>query len=161
DGPAGPGSFEPATTRTSHYDGRTNTLQARVDKRAGSYNFVSAGYEFERERYFSYNDTPASSIQTNTIELQQLNHAVYGQDQIRLAGGRLQVMLSGRAHFFSLTQPVFSGGSTSPYQNTIGSIDVTHSYTGDAAAAYFFSQSQTKFRTHVGNSFRSPSPYER
>ena len=161
DGPAGPGAFEPLATRTSHFNGQTNTVQGRVDKRAGSHNFLSAGYEFERERYFSFNDTPTNSARTATIELQQYNHAVYGQDQIRLADGRVQLMLSGRAQFFSLQHPVFSGGASTPYQSAIGSIDTPNSFTGDAAAAYFFQKSQTKFRSHVGNSFRAPSSYER
>src|SRR5262249_191 len=126
---------------------------------AGSHNFVSGGYEFERERYYGFIDTPTDPTHTSAIDLQQYNHAVYGQDQIRLAGDRLQVTLSGRAHFFSLKQPVFSGGAN-PYQN-VGSIETPSSYTGDASVGYFLRQSQTKFRAHVGNSFRSPSSYER
>ena len=76
-------------------------------------------------------------------------------------GGQLQLTLSGRAQFFSLKQPVFSRGASNPYQSAIGSIETPNGYTGDAAAAYFFRRSQTKVRAHAGNSFRSPSSYER
>jgi outer membrane receptor protein involved in Fe transport len=45
DGPAGPGSFEPVSARKSHFNGRTDTVQIRIDQRAGLYNFLTAGYE--------------------------------------------------------------------------------------------------------------------
>ena len=36
-----------------------------------------------------------------------------------------------------------------------------HAFTGDAALSYFFKGSGTKLRAHIGNSFRTPSIYER
>jgi len=159
DGPAGPGSFEPTSTGTSHFNGRTDTIQFQLGQRAGEFNFFTAGYEVERQEYISFNDAPSDKTRTNALSLEQYSHAVYGQDQIRLMDGRLQFMLSGRAQFFTLRQPEFSGGAN-PYQN-VDSIEAPRAYVGDAAVAYFLRRSQTKFRAHVGNSFRSPSAFER
>ncbi|HLQ77216.1 MAG TPA: TonB-dependent receptor, partial [Terriglobia bacterium] len=160
DGPAGPGSFEPTSATRSNFDGYTNTLQARFDQRVGSYNLISLGYEFEDERYVSFNgsayDTTASS---SSIKLPQRSNALYFQDQISLMAGRLQVTIGGRTQWFNLKDPVFAG-FTSPYTGTT-LITPPTAYTGDAALAYFIPQSNTKFRGHVGNSFRAPSGYER
>jgi iron complex outermembrane receptor protein len=161
DGPAGPGSFEPTSTQTAHFNGRTDTIQARFDQRAGFHNFISGGYEFEREKYISFNDTPANSTPTAQLLLEQRSHAVYGQNQIKLAGDRLVLALSGRAQVFRLDQPVFSGSGTNPYAGKIESVETPNAFTGDAAVAYFFQGSQTKLRTHIGNNFRGPSTYER
>jgi vitamin B12 transporter len=159
-GPAGTG-FQPASFATSHFNGRTDTGQARIDQRLGRYNFFSGGYEFEREQYLAFDDTPSNSTRTNSIDLQQYSHAIYGQDQIQLFDSRLQLTLSGRAQVFDLRQPVFSLGLDNPYRNFVGRIDTPNVYTGDGAIAYFFRNSQTKLRAHVGNSYRAPSSYER
>jgi iron complex outermembrane receptor protein len=161
DGPAGPGQFESASLSTSHFNGRTDTVQGRLDHRLGGHNFLTAGYELMREKYYSFNDTPSSHARTSSITLTQRSHSLYGQDQIHLVGGRLQLTFAGRAQFFSLEQPVFSGTPSNPYQGNIGSIEVPNAYTGDAAVAYFFGKSQTKLRAHGGNSYRAPSTYER
>jgi len=161
DGPGGPGSFEPLGVRTNHFNGRTDMIQARFDQRAGLNNFVSAGYEFEREKYLSFNDTPSDSTRTSRLSLQQHSHAIYAQDQIRLAGERLHLTFSGRAQIFRLRQPEFSGSGTNAYQGQIDTVETPSSYTGDSAVAYFFRGSQTKLRAHFGNNFRSPSSYER
>ena len=161
DGPAGPGTFDPLSTQKSHFNGRTDTVQARFDQRAGSHNFLSGGYEFEREKYFEFYDTPTDSTRTDELLFEQRSHAVYGQDQIKLVGDRLQVTFSGRAQVFKLNQPVFSAVGSNPYKALLNSVDTPNSFTGDGAVAYFFKGSQTKLRTHFGNNFRSPSTYER
>jgi vitamin B12 transporter len=161
DGPAGPGPFEPLSTQTSHFNGRTDTVQARFDQRVGLHNFITGGYEFERERYISFNDAPGNSNRTSQLLLEQRSHAVYGQDQLRLAADRLLLTFSARAQIFNLRQPVFSGGASNPYQTRIGTLETPNSYTGDGAVAYFFKESQTKLRAHFGNNFRSPSAFER
>src|SRR5262249_33655919 len=127
----------------------------------GTSNFVTAGYEFIREKYFSFNDTATSDLRTDEIALRQRSHALYAQDQAQLAGGRLQVTAAGRMQFFDLDQPDFSGTSTNPYEDKIGTIDTPNAYTGDLSAAYFFQNSQTKVRAHGGNSYRAPSSFER
>ena len=156
DGPAGPGQFEPTGTSRSQFDGHTNTVLSRVDYRAGAYNLVTFGYEFEREQYFSFNNGDRS----NSTDLQQRSNAVYAQDQISLFDGRLSLTAAGRVQLFNVKAPRFGGATPSPYQN-VAIIEPPTSYTGDGAIAYFVRGSSTKLRAHVGNSFRAPSGYER
>jgi len=160
DGPAGPGSFEPLTSGPSYnLDGYTRTVQARFDQRAGRYNLLSFGYEFEQESYVSFNGVDYDTSAAGSVELKQGSNALYFQDQISLAGARLQVTIGGRVQFFDLKAPTFVGATT-PYTGATV-IEPPTSYTGDAALAYFIAESNTKFRGHVGNSFRAPSGYER
>jgi vitamin B12 transporter len=161
DGPEGSGPFQPFSVGTGHFNGRTDTVQARLDQHLGSHSFLTAGYEFGRERYVAFDDTPADPTETNGIRLSQLSHSFYAQDQIPLAGGRLQVALSGRAQLFTLRQPIFSDTTSNPYAGTIGNVETPNAYTGDASVAYFNSTSQTKLRAHGGNSYRAPGTYER
>ena len=172
DGPLGRGPFEAFATPRSSFAGDVDTLQARVDQKAGRYNHLTFGYEYERERYLSYDGdsqslgTLAKQLQsgsgtniTNGIYLRQGSHAFYAQDQIDL--GRLQFTAAARAQTFSVTQPVFQGFTTTAYTNSLSSIIVPTAYTGDGAIAYFINSTRTKLRSHVGNSFRAPSGYER
>ena len=159
DGPAGPGSFEPAFSNDSRFDARVDLFQARTDHRLGSFNLVSVGYEYEREevRNLQLETGPAPS--SSEIGIAQSSHAIFGQDQVRLLDGRLQLAVSGRAQTFGLKDPEFQGVRT-PYQD-VPTGSPPSSYTGDASAAYFFRGSETKLRGHVGNSYRAPSSYER
>lgn len=159
DGPAGTGNFEPSVSQHSQFDGRTDTLQARVDHRAGSHQQFTAGYELEHEQFLNleFDDSPSSSL--NEIGIKQTSHALFAQDQIRLLDGRLYLSFSGRAQLFELGAPEFTG-TDSPYEGV--QIDSPPSaYTGDAAIAYFIRSSGTKLRGHVGNSYRAPSSFER
>jgi len=160
DGPAGPGSFEPSTTSKSNFDGYTRTVQARFDQRVGAHNLFSFGYEYEGERYQSFNgDNYDTSTASGSIKLTQSSNALYFQDQINLFGSRLQLTIGGRAQFFDLQQPVFAGYPTAYAGATL--VNPPNAYTGDAALSYFIPESNTKLRSHVGNSFRAPSGYER
>jgi vitamin B12 transporter len=154
DGPAPPSNFGPY-----NLDGYTRTVQARFDQHAGRYNLLSFGYEFERESYVSFDGDSYDSSASGSIELKQGSNALYFQDQISLAGDRLQMTIAGRAQFFNLQDPAFAG-STTPYTGATVETPPT-AYTGDAAVSYFFPDSNTKLRGHVGNSFRAPSGYER
>jgi vitamin B12 transporter len=156
DGPAGPGSFEPINSSESTYRGYTDTLQARLDQSVGKYNLVSAGYEFEHEKYYQFNGTDAS---LNSVDLRQRSNALFVQDQIRLVGGQLQLTAAGRIQSFSLKAPAFTG-FTNPYTGA-STLEPPTAYTGDGAVAYFFRTTGTKLRAHVGNSFRAPAAYER
>jgi len=173
DGPQGRGPFEMFATPRSGFYGDIDTLQARIDQRAGQYNRITFGYEYERERYFSYDgerqplDVLLASLGgtslniSNAILLRQRSHAFYAQDQLSLLQGRLQVTAAARAQTFNLQQPQFQGFPTTAYTTTLSSITVPTAYTGDGAIAYFIKGSQTKLRSHIGNSFRAPSGYER
>ncbi|MDZ7639893.1 MAG: TonB-dependent receptor [Bryobacterales bacterium] len=69
--------------------------------------------------------------------------------------------LSGRLQDFALDTPRF-GGAGSPYQGTESTFTAPpRALTGDIAAAYLVSRSNTKLRAHVGNAYRAPSSYER
>ena len=151
-GPLGVG-FQPFAANTSFYDGRTDVVQARLDAALGGANFLSAGYEFERERLFT-----EASGNTATITIDSYSHALYAQDRVELLDGRLQLSFGGRVQTFDLPEPTFVGGSH-PYGGA--EFDAPTAYTGDAAIAYFFPGSGTKLRLHAGNSYRAPSPYER
>ena len=159
DGPGGPGEFEPLVSNDGQYDGRTDTFQARTDLRIGQYNLVTIGYEFEREKYFDFNTDESAAPIESTIGIEQNSQAIFAQDQIRLFDGSLHIGLSGRAQFFELKAPFFEGSDT-PYDD-LETISPPSSYTGDASLAYFFRESQTKLRAHVGNAYRAPSAYER
>ncbi len=147
DGPAGPGPFDFGSSRDK-FNGYIDTLQAHLDQRAGSYNLISAGYEFEHERYYA-----------SPVDLRQRSNAFYVQDQIRLLDGQLHLTVAGRAQTFTLKPPKFSG-SVGPYAGA-STIEPQTAYTGDGSIAYFFRQTSTKLRSHVGNSFRAPASYER
>ena len=153
DGPLGGGPFEPATSNRSNYDGRIDTLQARFDTAFGDSNTFSAGYELEREEYFS-----ASSTNDATVTIGSVSHSLYAQDQLHFLDGRLQATLGTRLQAFALQDPLFVGGSH-PYAGV--AFDAPTAYTGDVSVAYFVPSSGTKVRMHVGNSYRAPSAFER
>jgi vitamin B12 transporter len=159
DGPLGPGTFEPGPNSRGNFNGYIDTFQARLDQRAGQYNLITVGYEGEQEQYFSYDGNDSDATAASRIDLRQRSHAFYVQDQISLMNRRLQLTVAGRAQFFDLQAPEFQG-FTNPYSST-GTIEAPTAYTGDGAIAYFVQRSRTKLRGHVGNSFRSPSGYER
>jgi iron complex outermembrane receptor protein len=134
-------------------------VQARFDQRVGRFNLLSFGYEFEAESYASFDGDSYDSSASGSVKLTQQSNALYFQDQISLVGGKLQLTVGGRSQFFKLQDPVFVGATT-PYTGATAVTPPT-AYTGDAALAYFIPESNTKFRGHVGNSFRAPSGYER
>jgi iron complex outermembrane receptor protein len=161
-GPAGPGFFQPAFSSYTLFDGRLDTIQARTDIQAGRWNLITAGYEFERERYHDRSTdrdpSPVTHVDAGT-DIEQTSHAVFAQDQLRLMDGRLQVSLSGRAQSYGVDRPSFRGGGpiyTNPSFGTPPS-----AYTGDGSVAYLLPRSGTKLRAHVGNGYRAPSLYER
>ncbi|HEX4998135.1 MAG TPA: TonB-dependent receptor, partial [Terriglobia bacterium] len=159
DGPLGPGSFEPLTETESQINGYTTLVKAEAEQRAGPYNRVTFGYEFERERYDSFSGADYSATAPDSVELKQRSHAFYAQDRVSLADGRLQVTAAGRIQTFRLNEPTI-GDPFHPYAN-VSALTPPTAYTGDGSIAYFFVQSGTKIRAHVGNSFRAPSAYER
>ena len=160
-GPAGAG-YQPSNNTLDYYRGRVDTLNARADLALGRHNLITGGYEFERETYRSRNTdfNPDPAQHSNAIaDVSQNSHSVFAQDQLRIFGDRLLLSLSGRMGHYQLSGPDFQGG-TAVFQNA-PLTSPRNSYTGDAALSYFIPSSQTKFRAHVGNGYRSPSLYER
>jgi vitamin B12 transporter len=160
DGPMGPGSFEPGPDSRSNFNGYIDTFQARLDQRAGRYNLITVGFDTEQEQYFSFDGSDYNGSSASRIDLRQRSHALYVQDQISLMSRRLQLTVAGRVQSFDLKAPEFQG-FTNPYSGSVGTLEAPTAFTGDGAIAYFFQSSRTKLRGHVGNSFRSPSGYER
>ena len=159
DGPAGPSQFEPRVSNLSQFNGETHTLQARTDQRVGASSLITVGYEGEYEAYHDRNTDESPTATESRVAIDQASHAFFGQDQIRFLDGDLQVSLAGRTQIFRPGTPTFAG-SQSPYERGSGP-PPAKSLTGDVAVAYFLRDSQTKLRVHAGNSFRSPSAYER
>lgn len=160
DGPAGM-RFEPAFNDLNRFDGRIDTLQSRLD-RAGRRMQITAGYEFEREAFenVSQDENPAAAVRVDArSQIRQRSHAIFAQDQLRLAGDRLQISLSGRMQDFTLERPAFAGGRA-PYAGAAPA-SPPRAWTGDAAAAYYAPASGTKVRAHAGNSYRAPALFER
>jgi iron complex outermembrane receptor protein len=160
DGPARGGSFEPSGGDTLfRADGRIDTLQARADYQAGDYNLINVGYELENEEYLNFTtDTSRTPTANSNSKITQLSHSFFAQDQIRLMDGRLQVTVGGRVQSFNVDDPSFSA-PTNPYTGI--PFSSPSAYTADGSIAYFFADSQTKLRGHVGNSYRTPSAFER
>ncbi len=161
-GPAGAGFFQPAFNTSSQYTGRIGTLQARVNYLLGAHQVFTAGYEYEQEHYLEFDTDANPDIAARSLyraDATQRSNAAFAQDEIRLLEGRLQVLLSARFTQASLSQPSFVN-APSAYAG-LALPTPPAAYTGDASFAYFVRRSSTKIRSHVGNSFRLPSLYER
>ncbi|MDQ3907168.1 MAG: TonB-dependent receptor, partial [Acidobacteriota bacterium] len=158
DGPAGTG-FEPAAPTRTDFDGRAHTLDARADLLIGRSNFVTGGYEFERETFIN-RQFPESAADNSALDVTERSHALFAQDQLRLLNDRLQLSAAFRAQFFKLDRPTFTPSASAPYQG-VAFASPPNAYTGDGSIAYFFPRIGTKLRGHVGNGYRAPSLFER
>ncbi len=158
-GPGGIG-FQPfgGSTRSVD-DGRIHTFSARTDFRAGKYNFINAGYEFENATLANRSFSP-DPIDNSTTDVSERSNTLFVQDQLRLLDDRLQLSAAFRAQFFSLKNPRFTPTAGAPY-NGIAFESPPNAYTGDGSIAYFFRSTNTKLRAHVGNGYRAPSLFER
>jgi iron complex outermembrane receptor protein len=161
-GPAGTG-FQPIGYRTvSGFKSGIDTVQARVDLTPARWQQIAVGYEFERETFESpsFDENPVEARRVNANALgDQRSNALFVQSQTRLLKDRLILGASGRAQFFSLSRPTFTGGF--PTYNGYSPETPPDALTGDGSIAYFVPRTGTKFRAHVGNSYRAPSLYER
>jgi vitamin B12 transporter len=158
DGPGGTG-FEPFGNTRTDFDGRTHTLNARADFLVGASNFVTTGYEFERETFIN-RQFPEISADNLIINATEHSHAFFAQDQLRLFGDRLQLSAAFRAQRFDLSAPEFAPTTNAPFAN-ISFVSPPTAYTGDGSAAYYFRSTNTKLRAHAGNGYRAPSLFER
>ena len=154
-GPLGP-PFE--SVSASVFDGQIHTANGHVTWTPNSINEVTAGYEFEYERFGNEGFTPGG-FGNFTIRAIQSSHTIYAQDLISLLQGRLQLAGGVRVQFFDLATPKFSL-TTAPYSN-VTLTSPPAAVTFDGAASYYFQHSATKVRAHVGNGYRVPSLFER
>lgn len=158
-GPFGVG-FQPfGGSERSDFDARVHTLSARFDLQAGHANFISGGYEFESEN-FKNPSFPVDPAGNSNVDVTQISHTLFVQDQLRFMDDRLQISGAFRAQFFRLQQPRFTPSASSPYAG-LTFLSPPTAYTGDGSVAYMFRTSGTKLRAHVGNGYRAPSLFER
>jgi vitamin B12 transporter len=132
-------------------NGATDTFDARANLKFGRHNLATAGFEFEHESIFQ-SSLPSFSPVNNTTDRQR-TFAVFGQDQIFLFDGRLQVSLAARGQIFRVRAADRPG--------FLSSVNPDSSLTGDGSFAYFIRTTGTKLRGHVGNGFRAASLFER
>lgn len=160
DGPLGIGSFgEPAFTSIGDFASDIDTFTARVDLRMGGANLLTAGYEFERERYGDFSSDESPNPPSASLGITERSHAFFAQNQTKLFDDRFQLSLAFRLQNFELSSPRFSGGAPRYVGVTFNS--PPRAYTGDGSVSYFFKSTNTKLRAHVGNGYRSPSLFER
>lgn len=155
DGPLGPG-FQSAST--SIFDGQIHTANAHLNWVPNPANSLTAGYEFEKEKFGNDGRTPAGTDDFFTRAGQRSN-TFYGQYLVSLVDGSLQLAGGFRAQRYNLQLPRFSL-TNAPYEDLTLTSPPT-ALTFDGAASYFARRSGTKLRAHVGNGYRVPSLYER
>ena len=155
--------FQPAAESFSHIVGQIDTADARAFLAPRPWISLTAGYEFERERFHDRQDNnlpPPRRTQTET-EITQDAHAAFAAAQFALMDRRLQLAVSGRAQRFSLSNPrLIAVGATSPYDG-VPVASPPRAVTADVSAAYLIAAYETKLRVHGGNAFRAPALYER
>ena len=140
------------------FDGAIHTGNGHLTWTPNSINNVTAGYEFEYERFGNQGSTPDGFGNFSTRATQSSN-TVYAQDLVSLFDGRLQFAGGFRAQFFDLSTPSFSL-TNAPYSNVTLKNPPT-AVTFDGAASYYFQRTGTKLRAHIGNGYRVPSLFER
>ncbi len=142
---------------TSLFEGLINTVNGHFNWTPNRFNEITAGYEFEHEKYGNDGFTPSGAGDFFTRAFQSSN-TFYAQDLLKLLNNKLQIAGGVRAQFFNLKTPKFSVNNA-PYTNLTLENPPT-AYTFDGAVSYFF-KTGTKIRAHVGNGYRVPSLYER
>jgi vitamin B12 transporter len=130
-----------------------------VDVALSKHNHLDAGYEFEDEDFRNGLQPPPPTPRFYS-DISQRSNAIFAQDQIRLADGRLQFSAGYRAQFFSLSQPLFQPAAGAPFAGKTFAAPPT-AQTGDLSVAHTFRRSGTKIRSHAGRGYRAPSLYER
>jgi len=123
--------------------GRIHTVKLNNNLSLGRHHLVTAGLEAERE---SFVQRPRGADRQGSL-------AFFAQDQLRFLEGRLQLAAAARVHDSFIRNP-----QTVP---EIRGVEVPRAITADGSIAYFFPATGTKWRAHIGNSFRAPSLPER
>lgn len=143
---------------TYNFDGQIHTASAVLNWNNFSNNLTKIGYEYEWEKFG--NDGVFVSASNNfSLSARQSSNTFYVQDLLGLFADRLQLSGAFRAQWFNLGETAFSSPSFPNRFNNVQSPPA--SYTFDGAASYYFNQTNTKLRAHVGNGYRVPSLYER
>jgi vitamin B12 transporter len=142
---------------SSKFSGEIHTINSNILLKAGKYNLITAGYEYENETFVNENSDRSA------VKVKQASNTFFAQNLLSLLDSKLQFSVAVRGQYFTLNQPKFTVGSNSA-PNLFRNVSITNppkSYTFDGSASYFISKTGTKFRSHVGNGYRVPSLYER
>ena len=143
---------------TSFFDGTIQTANGHLNWTPNRSNEITAGYEFEHEKYGN-NGFASGNTNAFFVKAYQSSNTFYAQDLVKLFDNRLQLAGGFRVQFFDLKNPKLSE-TNAPYSN-LTLENPPNAYTFDGAVSYFFEQTGTKIRAHVGNGYRVPSLYER
>ncbi len=143
---------------SSIFKGLIQTANGQFNYTPNRFDELTAGYEYEHEKYGNDGFTPSGAGNFFTRAYQSSN-TFYAQNLLKLMQNRLQLAGGFRAQFFNLKTPNFSLNNA-PYTSLTLS-NPPNAYTFDGAASYFFERSKTKIRAHAGNGYRVPSLYER
>ncbi len=141
----------PNVADMSRFDGNDHLLETRHSFEIGGRDWLSVGYQHERESATQEFRSPSFSTPPTTDR--QSSHAVFFHNQLALLDRRLQVGLGGRFQAFRVANP-------ESVPELLG-LRTPSAKTGDATLSYFLPRSRTKLRAHGGNSFRQPSLTER
>jgi iron complex outermembrane receptor protein len=158
DGPLGVSGFEPADATQSIFGGRIGTIGARADRQIGLRQLVTAGYEFERERYSSA-ATATTTTPASTVDVVQQSHTAFLQDQVSVTNG-LQMSGAIRVQHFSLGAPRLTPAGEAPFQGVDFEAPPT-AFTADLSTVYAGLGPATRLRAHAGAGYRAPSLFER
>ncbi len=161
-GPAGAG-FQPQGQDFGEYAGSIDTVDARGLLRPTPWLLATAGYEFEQERYRDHQDNNLAGVArvATSTRITQNASAGFAALELSLLERRLQVSLSGRLQGFDVSAPELAAiGVANPYAS-LPLASPPRALTGDASVAYTRAGGGTRLRTHAGNAYRAPSPYER
>src|SRR5205085_895644 len=150
-GPLGIGFQSPST---SVFKGVINTVNGHLNWMPNSNHSITAGYEFEAEKFGNDGFTP-TGLENFSTRAKQSSSTLYAQDLFSLFEDRLQLAGSIRAQFFHLKNPEFSTANA-PYCD-LRLERPPSAYTFDGSVSYTFQNSGTKLRAHVGNGYRVPS----
>lgn len=147
--------FFPSSTSDSRFNGTTYTFNGGLNLKLDRHNLLSISFEAEKERLRQTTDFFGKE------SFSQKSYGLYFQDQLHYFENRLQLSASGRVQFFNLSFPAMLANVPAGDLAQLKKIGVPRAYTGDGAIAYNFFSTGTKFRAHVGNSFRAPALSER
>lgn len=151
--------FQPfGGSQFSTFDGQIHTLNTKVNLTPVRNNLLTIGYEYELEKYGNdgFSASPGSDF---FARVNQSSNTIFAQNLLGLFNDKLQLAGGFRVQSFSLDDPTFSVNNA-PYDN-LTLDNPPNAYTFDGAASYYFANTGTKIRGHIGNGYRVPSSYER
>lgn len=155
DGVLGPG-FQSAYS--SVFDGLINTGDVRVNWTPVSFTSMTAGYEFEAEKFGNDGQTP-TGVSSYNVLAKQWSHTFFVLNTTSFANRKLNLTGGFRVQSFALDRPACAPAICPAAFSNLSS--PPSAYVADGSVSYYFGKTGTKLRTHVGNGYRVPSLYER